>query len=87
MCGISIKFLELDLRVIVLAFLINNHHNYRGANPNMHFKVKRNLELNPFPDGQPVKKNWCTGIDCKTNFCANLSSSHHDLIELYIGKY
>ena len=60
MCGIGNKFLVFDLRVLVLACLTNSSFKYRGAHPCMHLKVKSRilnsrLELNPFPDGQPVK--------------------------------
>ena len=55
----------------------------------MHLKVKRNLELNPFPDGQPVKIFRISVLVsiAKPIILTNLSSNPHDLIKLYLGKY
>ena len=52
----------VDLRVLVLACLTNNSLKYRGAH--LEKVKKQNLEINPFPDGQPVKifQNWCNVI-------------------------
>ena len=57
----------LYLKLIVLACLTNNSLSlkYRGAQSLHAFEIQeQNLELNPFPDGQPVKilSNWCDVI-------------------------
>ena len=48
--------LMFDHSVFVLACLTYTSLKYRAAYPCMHLKFKKqNLELDPFPDGQPVK--------------------------------
>ena len=53
-CGICNKFLVFDLRVVVLACVTKISLRYRG-HILAYICQKQNLELNPFPDGQPVK--------------------------------